>query len=173
MHNNNTRDTGQFSTHVTLLAEISHGPVPSAGFSAVVYGIYRIFPAFLLFSNSEANMQSLLRWSIENSGSSNDTASGVAPPSRRTDLDPGIIDAILGRPDSELMKEALARAQDASLDEDARLTALDDLEMVMSFPAHSCVASVNGFFVHIYPSKRLTLFLVRRPPPLSCNTVAR
>jgi hypothetical protein len=77
-------------------------------------------------------MQSLLRWGIENSRNSNDTASGVAPPSRRTDLDPGIIDAILGRPDSELMKEALAKAQDASLDEDARLTALDDLEMVMS-----------------------------------------
>ena len=75
-------------------------------------------------------MQSLLRWSIENS--SNEVAS---PPARRTDLDPGIIDAILGRPDSELMKEALAKAQDASLDESARLTALDDLEMVkLYFP---------------------------------------
>jgi hsp70-interacting protein len=71
-------------------------------------------------------MQSLLRWSIENSSS--DLAS---PPTRRTDLDPGVIDAILGRPDSELMKEALAKAQDASLDEGARLTALDDLEMVL------------------------------------------
>jgi hypothetical protein len=70
-------------------------------------------------------MQSLLRWSIENSSS--DVPS---PPTRRTDLDPGIIDAILGRPDSVLMKEALAKAQDASLDEDVRLTALDDLEMV-------------------------------------------
>ena len=47
-----------------------------------------------------------------------------------TELDPGVIDAILGRPDSVLMKEALATARDASLDEDARLTALDDLEMV-------------------------------------------
>lgn len=78
-------------------------------------------------------MQSLLRWSIENSttGSSDVTAASPSPPARRTDLDPGIIDAILGRPDSELMKESLAKAQDASLDEDARLTALDDLEMVM------------------------------------------
>jgi len=72
-------------------------------------------------------MQSLLRWGIENS-SNGGSAAGTAP--RRTDLDPGIIDAILGRPDAELMKEALAKAQDASLDEDARLTALDDLEMV-------------------------------------------
>ena len=70
-------------------------------------------------------MQSLLRWSIENS--SNNAA---PPPTRRTDLDPGIIDAILGRPDSELMKEALAKAQDVSLDDDVRVTALDDLEMV-------------------------------------------
>jgi ATP:corrinoid adenosyltransferase len=74
-------------------------------------------------------MQSLLRWSIENSSNDNDgSATGAAP--RRTDLDPGIIDAILGRPDAELMKEALAKARDASLDEDARLTALDELEMV-------------------------------------------
>jgi hypothetical protein len=76
-------------------------------------------------------MQSLLRWSIENS--SNDVA---LPPARRTDLDPGIIDAILGRPDSELMKEALAKAQDAFLDEDVRLTALDDLEMVKLYFPH-------------------------------------
>lgn len=80
-------------------------------------------------------MQSLLRWSIENSTTSttstgSDAAAASPPPRSRTDLDPGIIDAILGRPDSELMKEALAKAQDASLDEDARVTALDDLEMV-------------------------------------------
>jgi hypothetical protein len=76
-------------------------------------------------------MQSLLRWSIENSTTgSTDSDVAPSPSTRRTDLDPGIIDAILGRPDSELMKESLAKAQDASLDEDARLTALDDLEMV-------------------------------------------
>jgi hypothetical protein len=75
-------------------------------------------------------MQSLLRWGIENSGNDDGSATGAVPLARRTDLDPGIIDAILGRPDSELMKEALAKAQDASLDEDARITALDDLEMV-------------------------------------------
>jgi hypothetical protein len=83
-------------------------------------------------------MQSLLRWSIENSAS--DAAS--TPIARRTDLDPGIIDAILGRPDSELMKEALARAQDASLDEDVRLTALDNLEMV-KVQTFCCVPSLS------------------------------
>ena len=74
-------------------------------------------------------MQSLLRWGIENSSNAN-ADSSATPPVQRTDLDPGVIDAILGKPDSELMKEALAKAQDTSLDEDARITALDDLEMV-------------------------------------------
>jgi hypothetical protein len=92
-------------------------------------------------------MQSLLRWSIENS-TTNTPGSDVAasPPqatTRRTELDPGVIDAILGRPDSELMKEALAKAQDASLDEDARLTALDDLEMVRFTTLHSCATPHN------------------------------
>ena len=91
-------------------------------------------------------MQRLLRWGIENSSSADVPDGGPSPasaPARRTDLDPGIIDAILGRPDSERMKEALAKAQDPSLDEDTRLTALDDLEMVKlfffpfpSFPLH-------------------------------------
>ena len=75
-------------------------------------------------------MQSLLRWGIENSSNADGSDAPSTSTRRMTDLDPGIIDAILGRPDSVLMKEALAKAQDASLDEDARLTALDDLEMV-------------------------------------------
>ncbi|KAH9035694.1 nucleotide exchange factors-like protein [Lactarius hengduanensis] len=77
-------------------------------------------------------MQSLLRWGIENSSSNADSSSAPSVSAQRmAGLDPGIIDAILGRPDSELMKEALAKAQDASLDEDARLTALDNLEMLV------------------------------------------
>src|ERR1700761_5646661 len=84
-------------------------------------------------------MQSLLRWGIENSSNEDSPAAPSVPTQRMADLDPGVIDAILGRPDSELMKEALAKAQDASLDEDARLTALDDLEMVRP----SCVARLS------------------------------
>ncbi len=80
-------------------------------------------------------MQSLLRWSIENSTTSTGSDVASPEPTRRPDLDPGVIDAILGRPDSELMKEALSKAQDGSLDEDTRLTALDDLEMV-KFTSH-------------------------------------
>jgi hsp70-interacting protein len=96
-----------------------------------VYLYNHLFIFFCSLCISEdAVMQSLLRWGIENSSNDNNGSAtdGTAP--RRTDLDPGIIDAILGRPDAELMKEALAKAQDVSFDEDARLTALDDLEMV-------------------------------------------
>jgi hypothetical protein len=85
------------------------------------------------------NMQSLLRWSIENSSNDADSPSDAST-RRVTELDPGVIDAILGRPDAELMKEALVKAQDTSLDEDARQNALDDLEMVRlpaSQPTHS------------------------------------
>ena len=93
-------------------------------------------------------MQSLLRWGIEHSANDDPTA-GVVPLTQRTDLDPGVIDAILGRPDSELMKEALAKAQDPSLREDARLTALGDLEMVkQSFFVHPCPQSSVFFLIH-------------------------
>jgi hypothetical protein len=107
-------------------------------------------------------MQSLLRWSIENSSTgtpgSGDVASESSPQAtRRTDLDPGIIDAILGRPDSELMKEALAKAQDASLDEDARLTALDDLEMVRFSSFHPCATgSPHNYCIFVSPAFVLT-----------------
>ena len=73
-------------------------------------------------------MQSLLRWAIENSENN-----GQQPPQRPPQvLDTGIIDHILGKPDSVLMKEALAAAVDNDKDEGERVTALDDLEMVSS-----------------------------------------
>lgn len=76
------------------------------------------------------NMQSILRWSIEHSdpqGAPSGSDGGRQPP---RPIDPEIIDAILGKPDSELMKEALAVATDEMKDEEAKLTALDDFEMV-------------------------------------------
>lgn len=45
-------------------------------------------------------MESLLRWGIENS----DPNAAITPSQRLKDLDPGIIDMILGKPDSVLMK---------------------------------------------------------------------
>ncbi|KAH9886752.1 nucleotide exchange factors-like protein [Cubamyces lactineus] len=73
-------------------------------------------------------MENLLRWSIANSGPRD---ANQPPPQPRSDLDPSIIDMILGKPDSELMKEALAVAVDESKDEDDRLQALDNFEMLI------------------------------------------
>jgi hypothetical protein len=78
-------------------------------------------------------MQSLLRWSIENStpqDGSQATASTGSSPASNQKLDPGIIDMILGRPDAELMKEDVAVATNTRKSEDERLNALDHLEMV-------------------------------------------
>ncbi|KAI0043405.1 Fes1-domain-containing protein [Auriscalpium vulgare] len=76
-------------------------------------------------------MESLLRWGIENSSSPGGSSSDAPPPAPRKDLDPAIIDLILGRPDSELMKDALTKASDEALSEDARVAALDEMEMLV------------------------------------------
>ena len=75
-------------------------------------------------------MQSLLRWSIENSTPLDSAAATDRPPVENKNLDPGIIDMILGRPDAELMKEDMSLAVDANRSEDERISALDHLEMV-------------------------------------------
>jgi hsp70-interacting protein len=79
-------------------------------------------------------MDSLLRWGIENSTSS--TNGPPPPPGNGQPLDPGIIDAILGKPDSQLMKEAMDIAVDKQKSEDERVAALDDLEMVSGDSTH-------------------------------------
>ena len=76
-------------------------------------------------------MQSLLRWSIENS-TPLDSAPSDRPPVERKNLDPAIIDMILGKPDAELMKEDMSLAIDTNQSEDDRINALDHLEMVNS-----------------------------------------
>ena len=72
-------------------------------------------------------MESLLRWGIEHSSGGNGQQQPTQP---RKDLDPAIIDHILGKPDAVLMKEALDVALDENRDEDERIQALDDFEMV-------------------------------------------
>ena len=81
-------------------------------------------------------MESLLRWGIAHSapGDANQPA-----PRPRTDLDAGVIDAILGKSDAQLMMEALAIAVDETKDEDERVQALDDLEMVRAPAFYSAV----------------------------------
>lgn len=89
-------------------------------------------------------MESLLRWSIENS-TPLDNAPTDRPPAQRIDLDPAIIDTILGKPDAEVMKEDLAVAIDDTRSEADRVDALDHLEMVCTRPSLSpVVAELNG-----------------------------
>lgn len=71
-------------------------------------------------------MQSLLRWGIENSTPQNNNTA----PARRTDLNPEIIDLLLGKSDAQLMKEAMTIAVDEGNSEEDRVSALDNLEMV-------------------------------------------
>ncbi|KAF8346515.1 adenyl-nucleotide exchange factor [Amanita rubescens] len=71
-------------------------------------------------------MQSLLTWSIQNS-----TQGQQGPSVDQQKLDPEIIDMILGRPDSQLMKESLAIALDENRSEDDRIDALDQFEMLI------------------------------------------
>lgn len=94
-------------------------------------------------------MESLLRWSIENStgpgaqastasqpvgsGSSGSTAVTSVNAAPRQHLDPSIIDHILGKSDGQLMKEALTVAVDRNRSDDERIQALDDFEMVSGF----------------------------------------
>jgi len=78
-------------------------------------------------------MESLLRWGIENSVPTDGTLQDQHQPLTRdiSRLDPGIIDQILGKPDAVQMKEALAVATDDQAEEDARVTALDNFEMLI------------------------------------------
>jgi hsp70-interacting protein len=89
-------------------------------------------------------MESLLRWGIENSAPSDGTVNRPQQP-----LDPGIIDVILGKPDSVLMKEDLEVAVDQNRAVDERVDALEDFEtvstigrssMVRAYMANLCVA---------------------------------
>ncbi|KAF9526437.1 nucleotide exchange factors-like protein [Crepidotus variabilis] len=74
-------------------------------------------------------MQSILRWSIENSAQ--DGAPRQGPPAERKDLDSGVIDMILGKPDAVQMKEDMDIAVDLNKAEDERIEALDHLEMLI------------------------------------------
>ncbi|KZT34757.1 Fes1-domain-containing protein, partial [Sistotremastrum suecicum HHB10207 ss-3] len=74
-----------------------------------------------------AGLESLLTWSIANS-------SPTAPPpdpQKLKSLDPGIIDLILGKPDAVRMKESLTLALDEEKEEEERVDALDELEMLV------------------------------------------
>ena len=100
-------------------------------------------------------MDSLLRWSLEHS-TPRDTD---APPPARNNIDPGIIDHILGKADAVSMKENLDVALDQGRDEAVRIQALDDFEMLVENidnangkqdPSHC--ATESGTYKHVQTS---------------------
>ena len=74
-------------------------------------------------------MDTLLQWSIKNSTPLDSTLDDHLPVQSQ-DLNPEIINMILGKPDAELMKEDMAVLIDPIHSKDNRINALDHLEMV-------------------------------------------
>ncbi|KAG8891698.1 hsp70 nucleotide exchange factor fes1 [Tulasnella sp. 408] len=78
---------------------------------------------------SMAKMRDLLAWSTEHQVPPTDP--NYVPPRPLGELDPGLIDMILGKPDAVRMRDAMAIAVDESKSEDDRVTALDDMELLI------------------------------------------
>ncbi|KAG9007509.1 hsp70 nucleotide exchange factor fes1 [Tulasnella sp. 427] len=76
---------------------------------------------------SMAKMRDLLAWSTEHHTTSEDP--NYVPPRPLEELDPGLIDMILGKPDAVRMRDAMAIAVDESKSEEDRVVALDDMEL--------------------------------------------
>ncbi|KAL1894151.1 hsp70 nucleotide exchange factor fes1 [Ceratocystis pirilliformis] len=77
--------------------------------------------------NNDKNLNSLLKWSIENSGPE-------IPADKRTQLTPDIIASLMGGPsDAELMKAAieLVTSNDPEITVESKVTALDNFEQLI------------------------------------------
>ncbi|KAG8677924.1 hsp70 nucleotide exchange factor fes1, partial [Ceratobasidium sp. 395] len=93
-------------------------------------------------------MESILKWSIENTPE--DAPRTVPSAERMKELDPAIIDMILGKSDAVVMKEKLAFALDEAREEDERVEALDDFEMLVEqIDNANSTLPVFGSFVNI------------------------
>ncbi|KAL7412239.1 nucleotide exchange factor Fes1-domain-containing protein [Mrakia frigida] len=85
-----------------------------------------------------AAMNELLQWGITNSVPENGDASElhavaeeIAAGRRKDLMEPGMLEAIMGKSDATLMKEAMTFAVDESKPEEERVIALDNLEMLI------------------------------------------
>ena len=121
-----SREKKNFIHNTTKYADVFEHILP---ISSTLPNINIIHIQRLLVPYTTYTMQSLLRWSIENSTPLDSAPSDDRPPVERKNLDPAIIDMILGKPDAELMKEDMSVAVDANRSEDDRINALDHLEM--------------------------------------------
>ncbi|ORX76074.1 Fes1-domain-containing protein, partial [Basidiobolus meristosporus CBS 931.73] len=76
-------------------------------------------------------MDKLLQWAIVNQATESEDAPSQSKPVQMEKLDPGIIDAILGKDDATRMKECMTAIKDENTPLEAKEIAFDDLEMLI------------------------------------------
>jgi len=80
----------------------------------------------------DQGLNSLLKWGIENSEASKSDPSAPAPTSSTSNLDPSVLQALLGGPsDADLMKDAMAAIQSPDVSLDNKITAFDNFEQLV------------------------------------------
>ncbi|CAO1624917.1 unnamed protein product [Jaminaea pallidilutea] len=80
------------------------------------------------------NMDALLKWSMRNQDPNAPPASEIAEQlaqGKRPDLDPSVLDAMMGKSEAQMMQEELAVAVNEKRSDDDRATALDNFEMLI------------------------------------------
>jgi hsp70-interacting protein len=90
------------------------------------YGPYLLH--FSITTKMDKRSKALFEWSIANAQAPEDTTKAPKPSST---LNPKIIDAILGPDDAALMQESMVAIKDTSLSLNDRLTAFDNLELLV------------------------------------------
>jgi len=80
----------------------------------------------------DQGLNSLLKWGIENSEASKSDPSAPAPTTSTSNLDPSVLQALLGGPsDADLMKDAMAAIQSPDVSLDNKITAFDNFEQLV------------------------------------------
>ncbi|CAO1632398.1 unnamed protein product [Sympodiomycopsis kandeliae] len=83
---------------------------------------------------SNPNMDALLKWSMRNqdpSGPSPDQIMTDLKDGKRPDLDPKVLDAMMGKSEAQMMQEELSVAVNQNRSEEDRAVALDNFEMLI------------------------------------------
>ncbi|KAI8053254.1 armadillo-type protein [Syncephalis plumigaleata] len=77
-------------------------------------------------------MDKLLKWAVINSSTEKEDPTKPSAPRRTlTDLDPGIIDAILGKDDATLMREIMDQLEDNQVSLDNKEVLMENFEMLV------------------------------------------
>ncbi|KAJ3230210.1 hsp70 nucleotide exchange factor fes1 [Chytriomyces hyalinus] len=83
------------------------------------------------FASRPVTSSDLLQWAVINNATKKEDAPYQANPVKHEPIDPKWVDVILGKSDSVRMKECVDILQDNTKDLDEKLTAFDELEMLV------------------------------------------